>query len=666
MRRFILLCAFIFSTVLLSAQSVPAKWSVKQQTGASGGLELVFTATIDHDWYMYNTEPMNGPVSTAVAFNASNDYVCDGVLTELTPSESKFDDMFGITVKVFHNTAEFVQKITPKTGKAFTVSGNITFQCCSGVSCVLGEDDFEITIPAGATVAGAGTEVTAAPADEPAPEADDEAAGSGLLTFFLIALAAGLGSVFTPCVFPMIPMTVSFFMSGKQSRRAAITRGLIFGASVTLIYTLIGVLAAIFKSADAADVMSSHWIPNLIFAAMFLTFALSFFGAFEITLPSGLANKADQKADSSGYFGSFFVAIALVIVSFSCTGPFVGSILVESMSSGLGMKPILGMFGFGFAMAFPFMLFAFSPSLMKKMPKSGGWLNMVKVVFAFLLLAFSLKYISLFGQYFGWHLISREVFIGIWIVSAILLGMYFLGKLRLSHDSEVQHVSVTRLLFAVASFTFACYLLPGLFGAPLPALSGIVPDPKGPSVFAAQETPAGTPAAAGMGLCGEARYSNPDNQLSYGLPAYHDIQQAIDCGKQQNKPVLLAFKFKGCAVCKKMEATVWSDEQVLDILRNKVVIATLYIDDKTELPESDWATGLDGKVLKTLGKKLRDYQMRRFQVMAQPYYALIGFDEQPLTKPVGECSVEDFMSFLNSGLEKFNAQPAGLTPQVTL
>ena len=633
----------ITSVCSLFAQNAPAKWSVKQQPGTNGEIELVFTATIEPNWYMYSTDPGEGPVATAVTLTASSDFTTEGALTELTPTKSKYDEAFEATVKVFYNTASFVQKIKPQTGKNFTVQSAIVFQCCDGNSCTFGEEELTIEI-AGNGSASVAKEATATTEDD------------GLLMFFLIALAAGLGAVFTPCVFPMIPMTVSFFLSGKQSKRAAVIRGLIFGLSVTLIYTLVGVLAAIFKSADAADAMSTHWIPNLIFAVVFLAFALSFFGAFEITLPTGLANKADQKADSSGYFGAFFVAVALVIVSFSCTGPFVGTILVESMSSGLGVKPVLGMFGFGFALAFPFMLFAFSPSLMKKMPKSGGWLNMVKVVFAFLLLGFSLKYVLMFGEYFGWHLISREVFIGIWMVLAILLGLYFLGKLRLSHDSEVQHVSVTRLLFAIASFTFACYLLPGLFGAPLPALSGVIPDPKGPSVFAAQSaTGTVAPAAYNMGLCGEAKYSSPNHQLPHGLLAYHDIPQAIECAKQQNKPVLLVFKFNNCSVCKKMEATVWSDERVLDVLRNKVVITTIYVDDNTELPENEWVTStLDGKVKKTLGRKMRDYQMTRFNVAAQPYYVLVGFDEQPLTTPVAECSADEFLQFLNSGINKFN------------
>ena len=683
MKKLCFLLLFALSGMLLFAQQSVASLSVNHQPGADGEVELIFTVTISNGWYVYSTNPGGDAYPTDIELNSSKDYTLVGAITDLTPSETKFDETMEATVNIFHNTASFMQKIKPKTNKAFTVSGALVFQTCNDASCTLNDPKFSINIPAGLTVATDATpqEITLTAANE-TPEVEipiaetTTADDSNLWIFLLIALGAGLTAVFTPCVFPMIPMTVSFFLSGKQSSRAAVIRGLIFGLSVALIYTLIGVLAALFKSASAVDLFSTHWLPNLIFVIVFIIFALSFFGGFEITLPTGLANKADQKADSSGYFGSFFVAVALVIVSFACTGPFVGAILVESMRGGLAVKPILGMACFGFAMAFPFMLFAISPSLMKKMPKSGGWMNMVKVVFAFMLLAFSLKFLLAFGQYFGWTLISREVFIAIWIVCAVMMGFYFLGRLRLSHDGEAEEhspkrsnlfdaldslphssgarpVGVTRLLLAMISFTFALYLLPGLLGAPLPAMSGIIPEPKETPILNA---PANTPATTyNQGLCGEAKYANPKHQLSYGLPAYHDIAQAIECAKQQNKPVLLSFKFDGCSVCKKMEANVWSNEKVLDILRNKVVIVTLYIDDKTELPESEWVTSaLNGNLCKTLGTKMRDYQTTRFGAMAQPFYALIDFDEKPLTKPVAESSVNEFLQFLNSGIDAFN------------
>ncbi|MDR3180819.1 MAG: thioredoxin family protein, partial [Prevotellaceae bacterium] len=572
MKKYFFLLCFILYGALLPAQQPSASWKVTAQPGTEGEVELLFTVTILPGWYIYSTEAFDGPVPTSVSFVADAGFEPVGTLKELNQSKEKYDEGFGVKVKIFEGTAQFSQKIQLKADKAFLIKGTVVYQSCNGASCTYEEEEFQVQI--------AGVESAAQ---------DDKT----LWMFLLIAFVAGLGAVFTPCVFPMIPMTVSFFISGNQ--KSGVARGLIFGISVTAIYALVGLLAAIFKSADAADALSSHWIPNLIFAVLFLAFALSFFGAFEITLPTGLANKADSKADRSGAFGAFFVAFALVVVSFSCTGPFVGSILVEAMSHGIALKPVLGMLVFGLALSLPFVVFSFFPSWVKKMPKSGGWLNMVKVVFAFILLAFSLKYLAVVNQYFGWNMLSREVFIAIWIVCAALLGLYFLGRLRLAHDSATEHVSVVRLLFAMASFTFALYLLPGLFGAPLPALSGIVPEPKGVSVFAPQATN-DADAAYGQGLCGAAKYSSPAHRLPYGLPAYHDIDEAVACAKQQNKPVLLVFKFDNCSVCKSMEGKVWSNEQVLELLRNKVVIASLYVDDKTELPESEWVTStIDGK-----------------------------------------------------------------------
>ncbi|MDR3184045.1 MAG: thioredoxin family protein [Prevotellaceae bacterium] len=654
MKKYFFLLCFMLYGALLPAQQPAASWKVTAQAGTDGEVDLLFTVTVSPGWYIYSTDVLNGPVPTSVSFAAGAGFEPVGALKELDKSKGKYDEGFGIKVKIFEGTARFSQKIRLNTDKAFLLKGTVVYQSCNGASCTYEEEEFQVQIDGVAS---------AAPDDAIAITEKEES--EGLWMFLLLAFATGLGAIFTPCVFPMIPMTVSFFISGNQKSGA--TRGLVFGVSVTAIYVLVGVLAAVFKSADAADVLSSHWIPNLIFAVLFLVFALSFFGAFEITLPTGLANKADSKADRGGAFGAFFVAFALVVVSFSCTGPFVGSILVEAMSHGIALKPVLGMLVFGLAFSLPFVVFSLFPSWIKKMPKSGGWLNMVKVVFAFVLLALSLKYFAVVNGYFGWEILSREVFIAIWMVCALLLGLYFLGRLRLAHDSAMEHVGVGRLLFAIASFTFALYLLPGLFGAPLPALSGIVPDPKGASVFAPQGENT-VDAAYGQGLCGKAKYSSPAHRLPYGLPAYHDIDEAVACAKQQNKPVLLVFKFNNCSVCKSMEGKVWSNEQVLELLRSNVVIASLYVDDKTELPQDEWITSaIDGKVKKTLGRKLRDIQMSRFGVSAQPYYVLIGHDEAVLTAPVAESSVEEFLYFLRAGLEKFNSgQNAAFTPMIKL
>ncbi|MBP9585107.1 MAG: thioredoxin family protein, partial [Bacteroidales bacterium] len=442
------------------------------------------------------------------------------------------------------------------------------------------------------------------------------------------------------------------------NKRDGIVKGLVFGLSVTLIYTLVGVIVAMFQSTDATDVLGTHWIPNILFAVLFIIFAISFFGAFEITLPSGLANKADAKADKGGIIASFFVALAMVIVSFSCTGPFVGSILAAAVTGGLAAKPILGMMFFGLAFSLPFVLFSFFPSLMKKMPKSGGWLNVVKVVFAFILLGFSFKYLASADAYFGLGIITRTLVISIWIVLAILLGVYLLGKIKTSHDSEINHVGTFRLLFAIASFSFAVYLVPGLFGAPLNSLSGLLP-PSDESTFtigSGTGQQSGTvQGAITQGLCGPAKYANSNNIVPYGLPSYYDIAEAIECAKEQNKPLLLSFKSHTCSACKVMEAKVWSNPEVQAILRDQVVLVSLYVDDRTELPMEEQVTSaIDGKVKNTLGRKLRDYQLTRFGKASQPLYVIVGHNEEVLSAPVGESTVEEYLAFLKAGLDNYS------------
>jgi len=628
MRKLILTLLSVFALTILFAQPT-ATWSYEQKDNKDGTIDLIFKADIAEPWYMYNTDVIeNGPLPTTFEFKNTLGFEPVGKLRDLGEPKKKMDEAFGKEVKYFEKSASFVQTIRKITNDPIKIEGLLTFQTCNGGECLMDEIDVVFDVKGAAA---------------PKKSGDSQ----GLLIFLLIAFAAGLGGVFTPCVFPMIPMTVGFFISGANSKRAGIIKGLIFGLSVTLIYTLVGILVAIFQSTDATDTLSTHWIPNLLFALLFIVFAISFFGAFEITLPTRLANKADARADRGGYIASFFVAFAMVIVSFSCTGPFVGSILAASVTGGLALKPILGMLAFGLAFSLPFVLFSFFPSLMKKMPKSGGWLNVVKVVFAFILLAFSLKYLVSVDAYFGWGILTRSIFISIWIVLAILLGLYLLGKLKTSHDSDVDHVGVTRLLFAIVSFSFAVYLVPGLFGAPLSSLSGLLPTADESTFLMNHET-------LPQGLCGPAKYADPQHKAPYGLAAYFEIEQAVECAKQLNKPVLLSFKAVTCSACKLMEATVWNDPRVLDILKNKIVLANLYIDNRTDLPAEEQVTStIDGKIKNTLGRKLRDYQLTRFGVASQPYYVLIDHNQNVLVKPVGECSVDEFLNFLKSGIEEF-------------
>lgn len=650
MRRFFLSLIAILTFSAASAQITTTSWSYEQKDNGDGTVDLIFKAEIVSPWYIYSSDSLGkGPLPTTLELKGINGYEVAGTLRDGGEAVVKHDKAFNIDVKVFHNNAVFIQTIKKLTDSTIVVEGTLSWQTCNGGECLMDETDVRFEIKG----------------LEPAPSAPAANKSEGLLMFLLLAFAAGLGGVFTPCVFPMIPMTVGFFISGSDNRRKGVMKGLIFGLSVTLIYTLVGILVALFKSTDATDTLGSHWIPNAIFGVLFIVFAISFLGAFEITLPGGLANRADSKADKGGLIASFFVALAMVIVSFSCTGPFVGSILAAAVSGGVAIKPVLGMLVFGLAFSLPFVIFSFFPSLMKKMPKSGGWLNMVKVIFAFILLAFSMKYLSAVDVWFGWGIISRPLVISVWIAISVCLGLYLLGKIKTSHDSPVSDVGAGRVVFAIASFSFAIFLIPGLFGAPLSHLSALLPPASettsnvfnNASSSISDQTGSIQPANTESSSCAPIKYADPKHAAPYGLTAYYDIAQAVECSKSLKKPVLLAFKSTTCSGCKLMEANVWSDAGVQEILRNQVVLATLYVDDKTLLPENEQIVStLDGKIKNTLGRKNRDYQISRFGVASQPYYVLIDQNEVTLTEPVGECSKDEFLKFLNQGIQKFTSQ----------
>jgi len=651
MKRLILLLLAILSINLIDAQTSTTTWTFSQKDNGDGTIDLIFKAEVAPPWYIYSSTPVpKGPMPTKFEVNEMKGFEIVGSMRDSEEGETKFDKAFKVDVKVFHDTATFIQTIRKLTDSTIVVSGLLSWQTCNGKECLIDETDVKFEIK--------GVE----PSPEPPVKSNDES----IWMFLLIAFAAGLGGVFTPCVFPMIPMTVGFFISGSGNRKTGIIKGITFGLSVTLIYTLVGLIVAAFQSTDTTDVLGTHWIPNALFALLFIIFAISFLGAFEITLPGGLANKADANADKGGIIASFFVALAMVIVSFSCTGPFVGSILAAAVSSGVTLKPILGMFVFGLAFSLPFVVFSFSPALMKKMPKSGGWLNMVKVIFAFILLAFSMKYLSAVDAWFGWGIISRPLVISVWIVIAALLGFYLLGKIKTPHDSEVTHVGAGRMISAIISFTFAIFLIPGLLGAPLTYLSALLPPPSANTFTIYASTARNESFQAftkehdvnigGSGPCEPVKYADTEHPAPYGLTAYYDISQAIECSKSLKKPVLLAFKSATCSGCKLMEATVWSDPEVQKILREDLVLATLYIDNKTELPKEEQVVSkIDGKVKNTLGRKIRDYQVSHFGVASQPYYVIVDQNEISLVQPIGECSKEEFLSFLKNGVEKYRS-----------
>jgi thiol:disulfide interchange protein DsbD len=679
----LLLC--MLAGVALSAEDIqkPVRWSVSARRISSGEAELLFSAAIEKSWVVYSVSvPEDGPLPIAVTLAESDSYRPAGALAELSAPKEKHDEMFDMKVKYFSGTAKLSQRVALSGAAAnpVAVSGTIEYQCCNDMQCVLLDDDFSVQVPAmpampaaAATAAKPSVQAPGTQAGQEAGQAPEQAsaqasgqqpepvaaaaaappgqAGGGgdqesLLRFFLLALLAGFAGVLTPCVFPMLPMTISFFMRGNSRSKGA-RKAAVFGASIILIYVAIGAIVAVTKTADMANVISAHWLSNLIFFALFILFAASFFGAVDISLPSKLSNSIDRQADKGGYFSTFFVALALTVISFSCTGPFVGALLV-SAATGATLKPIIGMLGFGVAFALPFTLLALFPSALKKLPKSGGWLNTIKVTFAFILALFSVKFLSLADQALGFHLISREVFICLWVTLLTLQGLYFLGKLRFAHDDETPRVSVPRFALAVAALCLALYLFTGLLGNPLRSFSGFFP---AQSVAAAPQAIGETPAPAGKSpaLCSlTPKYSNLNLHGPANLPAFFDVEEALACAREQGKRLLIDFKGHFCTNCKKMEGEVFANSRVQALLKEKFVIAALYTDDKTPLAESECYTSpFDGKLKKTIGQKNRDYQITAYKVNSQPYFVILDANGVLQGTPVGYVSSpEKFMEFL--------------------
>ena len=482
----------------------------------------------------------------------------------------------------------------------------------------------------------------------------------GMLAFLIFAFLGGLVAVITPCVFPMLPMTVTFFTKRSETRALALKRAFGFGLSIVGIYASLGLVFAFFGlGADFGNWLSTHWVPNVLFFVIFIVFAASFLGMFEITLPHKFVNSVDSKSSMGNFMGIFFMAFTLVLVSFSCTGPIVGSLLIEAVGGNF-VKPLLGMAAFGAGLAAPFTLFAIFPSWIQNLPKSGGWLNSVKVVLGFLELAFAFKFLSIPDQTYHWGLLDREIYIAIWIVIFFLMGMYLLGKLKFSHDSDIPYLSVPRLVLAIATFTFVLYLVPGLFGAPLKALSGYLP-PQETLDFDLSKSKGGSTQnhSEAKSDLGEVRFNNLFH-LPHELNGFFDYKQALAYAKKVNKPIFIDFTGHGCVNCREMEANVWSDPAVLKRLKNDFVVLALYVDDKTELPANEWYTSsYDGKEKKTIGKQNADLQISKYKANAQPYYVLIDGNENILAEPKAyDLKVENFVKFLDAGKQNFTTQNA--------
>ncbi len=623
----------------------PVTWNVSAKHKEDNRYELTFKATIQHGWHLYSTVlSAGGPLPTVFIYTESADFKPTGKVTERGILKKELDEIFNVEVRYYANEVTFTQDVELAKGvTAATITGNIEYQVCFEDKCVFHEKDF--TVKVGQKLAAAQTETNGSSTE------------SSLWSFFFIAFLGGLAGLLTPCVFPMIPMTVSFFLNKQKNRFNAILNAIVFGVSIIAIYTSLGLLVSLTKlGADFTSNIISHWITNSIFFALFLAFAASFFGLFEIVLPSSLSTKTDAQAEKGGFIGSFFMALTLVLVSLSCVGPIVGAILVEA-AAGLGAKPIVGMFGFSLAFAIPFTIFAIFPSLLKSLPKSGGWLNSVKVVLGFIVLAFSLKFLSAIDSVYHLGILSRGVFISIWIVIFAMLGMYLLGKIRFKLDSEPKPVGFMRMMLALASFTFAIYLIPGLLGAPLSGLSSILPSKKPNDFDLTKMVNYAQPITANnIAICEEAKYSD-FLSLPHGLQGYFHYEQALACARKQNKPLFIDFVGHACANCKVMEQQVWSDPRVLEILRDEFVIVALYVDERTKLPaDEQYISPTDGKKKDTVGKRNSDFQITRFKMNSQPYYVLLGNNEELLTEPYGfNTNIEDFIAFLKKGVESFKS-----------
>lgn len=717
---FVLIIALISPFASIGQQKLikPVTWKLtasKQNVKVGDEVELIYvTNDIPDKWHLYSNDfKTEGPQKTEHTYVKSSAYKLLTPLPKPFGQIKEYDDVWEGDVTFFKHKAEFRHKIKILSPNP-TVKVNLYYQMCDE-QCVQFEVDLELKIK---TVGGGDKPVEIVVDDTPKDQenavdtlsntgslsggcCDDVKAltnalvekgvidpiedaidtGSGeynnlerttsilaggncevktfagdveekdnLLLFFIVAFLSGLVALLTPCVFPMIPMTVTFFLKGSGGKAKGMRNALLYGTFIIVIYTIIGTIFSAVFGATGANEFSTNAIVNIIFFSVFVIFAISFFGVFEITLPSKFVNKMDKQSDRGGLVGVFFMAFTLVLVSFSCTGPIVGSILVEA-TQGSVLRPVIGMLGFSLAFALPFTLFAIFPKWLESLPKSGGWLNSVKVVLGFVELAFGLKFLSVADQTYHWGLLDREVYIALWIVIFALMGIYLLGKIKFAHDSDMPYLGVPRLFLSIITFSFVVYLLPGMWGASLPGLAGYLP----PTTSHDFNLPAMIKGEGKGTLCEDPKFTEKLH-LPHGLKGYFDYKQAIQCAKDQKKPLFIDFTGHGCVNCRRMEEKVWADPDVLRRLEEDFVVVALYVDDRTELPKSEWVTSkVDGKVKKTIGRINADIQICYFGSNAQPNYCLLDNEEELLAKPRGaDYSVEDFIEFLDGAKKLFN------------
>jgi len=643
----------------------PVKWTTKIEKKSETNYILTFNGVIENEWHMYSQfTPDGGPLPLEVIFkNQKGNFNLVGKAKE-GKTTTAYNDVFEVNETFFVKTALIQQEIAVTNSKSKTIEVELNYQVCKE-SCINLEKKFSFVIPAVSetevlpiqsdTIKNVGItskteEVEKVAVSEPKeiknpakPETQ-----KGLLTIFIIAFLSGFAALLTPCVFPMIPMTVSFFTKQSKTRAKGIENAIIYGVSIILIYVILGLLVTWIFGADALNALSTNVWFNIIFFLLLIIFAVSFLGAFEIMLPNSWANKVDSQADRGGIIGILFMALALAIVSFSCTGPIVGTLLVEAASKG-GIAPIVGMFGFSLALALPFMLFAMFPGWLHSLPKSGGWLNTVKVVLGFLELALAFKFLSNADLVLQLHLLEREVFLAIWIAVFGTLAFYLFGKISLPHDSPMTHISVGRLSFGLVVLTFTIYMIPGLWGAPLKLINAFPPpmeyseSPLGFGVSGTNASTAILPDGAKLG--------------PHQIVVFEDYEKGLAYAKSVNKPIMLDFTGYACVNCRKMENNVWSDKRVLSILKNDLVLISLYVDDKRELPKTEqFISKTTDSEIETIGDKWTDFMITKYKTNTQPLYVLTdlaGNSLNEVTPTISYTSVEEYESWLKTGISKF-------------
>ncbi len=688
-----LLLMLLLTTSLLGFGQIhnPVKWTFSSINSGSGESELVFKTSIEEGWHLYSQFiDEGGPIPTSFTFEPSDAYSLVGKVEELSKLMNAHDPTFDMDIAFFEHEAVFVQKI--KVLKPdFVVKGSVSFMLCNDQQCLPPDErEFEIKVSAKTEIAAANTEtkeiaasniankeseiqknrnkevlVSAIEKQEKIISSDEKSTKHESIkedkkskrmshqsgwTIFIAGLIGGFAAFFMPCIFPMLPFTVSYFTKA-QRKTNAVLQSLTYGLFIVAIYVVLGLLITIVFGADALNILATNGIFNFFFFLLLVVFAFSFFGAFEIVLPSSWGNKADAKSDKGGLLGLFFMAATLSIVSFSCTGPIIGTLLVEAATMGHLMGPAIGMLGFSIALALPFTLFSMFPSWLKSMPKSGGWLNSVKVVLGFLELALALKFLSNVDLAYHWNWFDREVYLVCWITIFGLLGMYLLGKLRLSHDSEVKQISSFRLGLSIIVISFTIYMIPGLWGAPLKSISAFLPplqtqdfDLYTPALTQGHVLATNTPTV-------KHKYDNLFH-APYGLNAYFDYEEGLAAAKKLNKPVMIDFTGHACVNCRKMEADVWSDPNVLDIIRNDYILIQLYVDDKTELPAAEqYVSDFSGKKVKSIGNKWSDFQATNYNSNSQPYYVLLDGDGKLLENPKGaDYDINSYKMYLENGI----------------